>query len=174
VFADGSPTPSLTLILQGAGWIALANAVVATVTVGVGSLTGSRALTITGVIGWQAIVTNLLLNISSLGSVREGLLTAALNQLMPVTSDRTTVVLTTGVAIVVLCGWVIVPLLARGLENPDHGCLAWLASACGAGEQRGLAAQRLARGAFDLHGDELARGTQAAEVDDLVVARAAP
>jgi hypothetical protein len=114
VFADGTPTPSLSLILQGAGWIALVSGVIATLTVGVGSLTGSRALTITGVIGWQAIVTNLLLNIGSLGSAREGLLTAALNQLMPVTSDRTTVAMTTGVAVIVLCGWVIVPLVVGG------------------------------------------------------------
>ena len=41
-------------------------------------------------------------------------MTAALNQLMPVTSDRTTVVMTTGVAVIVLCGWVIVPLVVGG------------------------------------------------------------
>ncbi len=65
-------------------------------------------------IGWQAVVTNLLLNISSLGSAREGLLTAALNQLMPVHSDRATVTLTAATAVIVLCGWVIVPSVAGG------------------------------------------------------------
>ena len=57
MFADGSATPGLGLILQGAGWIALANIAVVTFAVGVGSLSGSRAVTLTAVIGWQAIAT---------------------------------------------------------------------------------------------------------------------
>ncbi len=113
VFADGTPTPGLGLILQGAGWIALANVVVVALAVGVGSLTGSRALTLTAVIGWQAIVTNLLVNVSSLGSARNALLTPALTQIMPLNlgSSDHPVIMATGVAVVVICAWLVIPQL---------------------------------------------------------------
>jgi hypothetical protein len=108
VFADGAATPSLGLILQSAGWIALANAVVAGFAVGVGSLTGSRALTLTAVIGWSTVATQLLLNLGSLGSARDGLLAAALNQLIPV--DRPLqITMATGVAVAVVVVWALVP-----------------------------------------------------------------
>ena len=114
VFADGTPTPGLGLILQGAGWIALANVVVVALSVGVGSLTGSRALTLTAVIGWQAIVTNILVNVSSLGSVRDALLTPALSNLAPLNfgSSDNSVVMATGIAVVVICAWLLIPQLA--------------------------------------------------------------
>jgi hypothetical protein len=109
LFAASEPTPSLTLILQSAGWIALCEILVTTLAVGVGSLTGSRAATLTGVIGWQAIATNLLLNVGFLGDTRDGLLTAALTQLTPITGDRQTVTMASGVAVIVLLGWLVVP-----------------------------------------------------------------
>ena len=49
-------TPSASLVFESLGWIALANAVLACLAAGVGSLTGSRGLTLTAVIGWQVIV----------------------------------------------------------------------------------------------------------------------
>jgi ABC-type transport system involved in multi-copper enzyme maturation permease subunit len=110
-FAGGTGTPGVGLILQGAGWIALANIAIVTFAVGVGSLTGSRAVTLTAVIGWQAIATNILLNISFLGSARDGLLTAGLTQLTPVTGDHQPVTMATGVAIVVILCWLVVPTL---------------------------------------------------------------
>jgi ABC-type transport system involved in multi-copper enzyme maturation permease subunit len=109
VFAGGTATPGLGLILQSAGWIALANVVVAGVAVGVGSMSGSRALTLTAVIGWQAILTNLLVNVKSLGSVRDALLTPALQQLMPVEGDRLDVVMAVGIAVLVICAWLVIP-----------------------------------------------------------------
>jgi ABC-type transport system involved in multi-copper enzyme maturation permease subunit len=109
VFADGTATPGLGLILQSAGWIALANVVVAGVAVGVGSMSGSRALTLTAVIGWQAILTNLLVNVRPLGSVRDALLTPALQQLMPVKGDRLDVVMAVGIAVLVICAWLVIP-----------------------------------------------------------------
>lgn len=108
IFAGGSPTPSLGLILQSAGWIALSNSIFAALAVGVGSLTGSRAVTLTAVIGWSTIVTQLLLNIGSLGSARDGVLAAALNQLIPV--DRPlSITMATGVAVAVVAAWALVP-----------------------------------------------------------------
>jgi hypothetical protein len=102
VFAGSLDVPTVGLILRSAGWIALANAMVA---VGVGSLTGSRAMTLTGLIGWQTVATNLLLNVSSLGSARDGLLTPALVQLSPVSAARESVTMATGVAVAVIIAW---------------------------------------------------------------------
>lgn len=108
-FADGTPTPSLGLILQSAGWIALANVAVVALTVGAGSLTGSRALTLTAVIGWRAILTNLLVNVTSLGSARDLLLSPALSQLMPFPGGDNQVIMAAGVAVAVICGWLAIP-----------------------------------------------------------------
>jgi ABC-type transport system involved in multi-copper enzyme maturation permease subunit len=108
VFAGGLPTPGASLILQSAGWIAMANALLAALAVGVGSLTGSRAMTLTAVIGWQTLATQLLLNVPSLGSARDGLLTAAASQVAPFDLG-TGVTMATGVAVAVLAAWLVVP-----------------------------------------------------------------
>ncbi len=108
----GLPTPSVGLILQSAGWVALSNGVVVGVAVGVGALTGSRGATLTAVIGWQAVATQLLLHVDSLGAARDWLLTAALGQLMPVEGNIAGITMATGVAIAVLAAWMIVPSAA--------------------------------------------------------------
>jgi ABC-type transport system involved in multi-copper enzyme maturation permease subunit len=118
LFADGLPTPGLSLILQSAGWLVLANSIVAVLAVGVGSLTGSRAITLTAVIGWQTIATQLLLNVPSLGSARDGLLTASLGHLMPVEGGLQ-VPMSEGVAIAVLIAWTAVPALV-GAWRTNH------------------------------------------------------
>jgi ABC-type transport system involved in multi-copper enzyme maturation permease subunit len=105
--AGGTATPDLGLVLQGAGWIAMANIVVAALAVGVGSLSGSRAVTLTAVIGWQAIVTNLLVNLTSLGSARDALLTPALTNLMPVRGGDGSVFMAATTAVIVVCAWLI-------------------------------------------------------------------
>lgn len=110
VFAGGLPTPGVSLILQSALWIVLSNVLLAALAVGVGSLTGSRALTLTAVIGWQTIATQILLNVTSLGSARDGLLTAAAGQLAPFDTG-TGVTMAAGVAVAVLVGWLVVPAI---------------------------------------------------------------
>ena len=111
VFPGGSPTPTLTMILQSAGWIVVANTLLVGFAVGVGSLTGSRAMTLTAVIGWQVVATSVLLNISSLGSARDGLLTAALGQLTPFAGEiQGGVRMSTAVAVAVLFAWALVPI----------------------------------------------------------------
>ena len=107
-FADGLATPTASLIAQSFAWILLANAIMAGLAVGVGSLTGSRGLTLTAVIGWVAILTQLLLNATSLGAVRDGLLSAALGQVAPMPSD-VPFSMSTGVAAAVIAGWAVIP-----------------------------------------------------------------
>jgi hypothetical protein len=108
LFAGGLPTPSVGLVLQGAGWIALSNSILAALAVAVGSLTGSRGVTLTAVIGWQMVATPIILNVTSLGSVREVLLTSALGQVVPLGSNAG-VAMSTAVAVAVLAGWAVVP-----------------------------------------------------------------
>ena len=67
-----------------------------------------------------AVATQLLMNVSSLGAVRDGLLTPALGQLMPV-QGTFPVTMATGVAVAVLTGWIVVPaaLGAWGTRTQD-------------------------------------------------------
>ena len=109
-FSGGLATPSASLILESAGWLALANGVVCVIATGLGSLTGSRPGTITALVGWQLVLSPLLLRASSLGSVRRGLLDAAMQFLAPVSTNGNapTVAMPAAVAIVVLAVWLFV------------------------------------------------------------------
>ncbi len=111
--AGGNPTPTLSEILQSAGWIVLCDALLVVFAVGLGSLTGSRAITLTAVIGWQTVATQLLLNISSLGSARDLLLSSSLGQLFPF-GDLFGLSMSVGTALAVLAGWLVVPALIGG------------------------------------------------------------
>lgn len=51
--------------------------------VGLGSLTGSLAITLTALIGWELVLSPQLLDASSFGSAREGLLDGALVRIEP-------------------------------------------------------------------------------------------
>lgn len=110
LFEGANPTPSLATVLEGAGWIALSDSVLVALAVGVGSITGSRGVTLTAVIGWQLVATQIILSITSLGSVRDVLITPALGQLAPVHFDSG-VTMATGVAVAVLAGWALLPAL---------------------------------------------------------------
>jgi hypothetical protein len=83
VLADGSPTPHLGLIACGTGWVLLADGIVCVSAVGLGSLTGSRAITLTALIGWELVVSPQLLDAASLGSARQALLDGALVRIEP-------------------------------------------------------------------------------------------
>ena len=108
LFAGSNPTPSAGVVLQGAGWLVLANSILAALAVGVGSVSGSRAVTLTAVIGLETVFTQLILNVSSLGAVRDLLPNAALGQLVPAGSGAG-VTMTAGVATTVLVGWAVIP-----------------------------------------------------------------
>jgi ABC-type transport system involved in multi-copper enzyme maturation permease subunit len=108
-FAGGLSTPSASLILESAGWLALANGVVCVVAIGLGSLTGSRPGTITALLGWQLVLSPLLLGSTSLGSLRRPLLDAPMQFLRPGPANGApSVAMSAGIAIVVLALWVFV------------------------------------------------------------------
>jgi len=81
--ADGSATPRLGLIVSGAGWVLLADGMVCVIAVGLGSLTGSRAVTLTALIGWELVVSPQLLDAATFGSARQALLDGALVRIEP-------------------------------------------------------------------------------------------
>jgi ABC-type transport system involved in multi-copper enzyme maturation permease subunit len=119
VFASGTPTPSGALIANGLGFSLLSTGVICTVAVGFASLTGSRAAALTVLIGWQLVASRILESISSLGSSRKLILSQAISHFSPVSlGDRggrggTVVTMSTGVALIVLAGWLVL-FLALG------------------------------------------------------------
>ncbi|HEY2770640.1 MAG TPA: hypothetical protein VGI87_08735 [Solirubrobacteraceae bacterium] len=109
--AGGTPTPGAGTVLEGLGWVLLTNAVVCVVAVGLASLTGSRPATITALIGFQLVASPLLLQTTSLGSIRAGLLESTVLHLAPVTINRGMFVSESlGVALVVMALWAAVSL----------------------------------------------------------------
>lgn len=111
LLAGSTATPSIGMVLEGAAWLVLATVVYTAVAVGIGSLTGSRSVTLTAVIGWQTIVSSLLANVSALGAVRDGLLSSSLQQLMPVNAMQGSVTMAAGVAVSVIVAWFALPTL---------------------------------------------------------------
>ena len=107
-FADGLATPSLSVLLQAAAWLALANAVVCVVALGLASLTGSRPGTITALIGWELVLSPLIVQAVSLGSLRRGLLDGVLIFLKPGPASGAPVVLMpVAVAVIVIVAWLL-------------------------------------------------------------------
>jgi hypothetical protein len=108
-FAGGLPTPSLSVILQAAAWLVLANSAVCVIAVGLASLTGSRPGTITALIAWELVLSPLIVQSASLGSLRHGLLDAVLLFLKPgPASGGPVIAMPVAVAIVVTIGWLLV------------------------------------------------------------------
>ena len=105
-FAGGLPTPSGSVILESAAWLALANGVVCVIAIGVASLTGSRPGTITALIGWELVLSPLLVQSTSLGSARHGLLDGVLLFLKPgPISGAPVITMSVAVAVAVTALW---------------------------------------------------------------------
>ena len=122
VFAGGQPTPSASLILQSVAWLALANGIVCVIAIGLGSLTGSRPGTITALIGWELVLSPLLVQSTSLGSARNGLLDGVLLFLKPgPVSGAPAITMSVAVAVAVTLVWVaVLPALgARRMQTRD-------------------------------------------------------
>ena len=121
-FAGGLPSPSLSVVLESVAWLALANGVVCVIAIGVASLSGSRPGTITALIGWELVLSPLLVGATALGSLRRGLLDGTLLFLKPGPTDGApTIPMPVAVAVVVLVAWLLVlPALgARRMQTRD-------------------------------------------------------
>jgi hypothetical protein len=118
-FAGGLATPSLSLILESAAWLALANGVVCVIAIGLATLTGSRPGTIATLIGWELVLAPMLVQSKSLGSVRDGLLDGVLVFLKPgPVSGAPSISMSVGVAVLVIIAWLLaLPALGAWRTN---------------------------------------------------------
>jgi hypothetical protein len=82
-FHGGSPGPGPALVFESAGWVVIATTAVCALAVGAGSFSGSVAVTLTAVIGWQTIATGILYLASFLGAARDLVLLIALCRFLP-------------------------------------------------------------------------------------------
>ena len=115
VFAGNLPTPGATALVKDGLWVLLVTCIALAASMGVASLIGSRGISIGVLLGWQLAVTPLILNISVLGVTRELLLTAATDRVRPFSGDGGgggALHVSLAAAILVLVGWVLVPLVA--------------------------------------------------------------
>jgi hypothetical protein len=127
-------SPAGGLIARSGGWVVLATVVLTVLSVGIASLTGSRSLTLTAVIGWQTLASTLLFAAEFLGPLRQGLLMVALSRLrpgpavgsrdLPGSSNALpglVLPMSATVAVLVLVAWMLVPVLlgARRVQTQD-------------------------------------------------------
>jgi len=108
-FAGGLPTPSASYALDSVAWVCAAEALLCVIAVGLGSLTGSRAASLTALIGWQVIAGRLLAMITFLGSARDVIPNIALGALKPgeALPDTNGLTMSAGLAIVILAIWLL-------------------------------------------------------------------
>ena len=108
--ADGTKTPTAALMLNGFGFTLLSMSVVCAVAVGFSSLTASKPGALVALIGWQLVASPILVGIDSLGSARDLVLRAGVNQFAPVElgGPGSPVSISNGTALVVIVGWVVV------------------------------------------------------------------
>src|SRR5262249_23722762 len=78
LLAGSSPRPGVTVMVEGGLWVLLATGVSYLMALGLASLAGSRSAIVGILVAWQFAVPTLVLGVTKLGVLREGLLTAGL------------------------------------------------------------------------------------------------
>jgi len=118
LLAGRLPRPGIAVMAQGGGWVLLAVTVAYLAGLGLAALAGSRSTTVGILLAWQFAVTPLALAVSKLGVLREGLLTAGLDRLIPAgllsgaRPDPVSTTMSAAVAAAVIAGWALIPLAA--------------------------------------------------------------
>ena len=114
VLAGSAPQPDADLVVRSGAWIILQVAVAFALGLGVGSLFGSRGMSIGVLLGWLFALEPLLLAFGVLGSLRAGLLGAAVGRLEPASlftdGGGPAVAMSAGTAGLVVALWALVPL----------------------------------------------------------------
>jgi hypothetical protein len=112
VFAGSLEPPDARLVAGSAAWLALTTGVSLVLGLGVASVIGSRGTTIGIVLGWQLVAMPLLVQIKTLGSLREGFAHAALGRLQPsaLLDQGPRVPMSIGAAVAVIIAWTLLPL----------------------------------------------------------------
>jgi ABC-type transport system involved in multi-copper enzyme maturation permease subunit len=107
--------PSAGLIVHSAAWVSLLAALSFLIALGFSSLISSRGTSIAILLSWLLVAMPLLMQISALGALRQGLVGAATDRLEPsavLGNGGTPVTMSLGAAIVVIAAWAIVSLAA--------------------------------------------------------------
>jgi hypothetical protein len=114
VLAGSLETPGVGLLVEGAGWLALVVGLALVLALGLSSALGSRGITIGIVLGWELALMPVLLQIRTLGSLRELLPVVATDSLAPSALFDGEVAVSTSVkvAVAVIAAWMFVPLAA--------------------------------------------------------------
>ncbi|MGZ8698191.1 MAG: hypothetical protein ACXWZ1_12635, partial [Gaiellaceae bacterium] len=112
VFSGSLDAPSASLLAGSAAWLGLVTALAMVLALGVSSTVGSRGTTIGIVLGWQIVAAPVLVQIKTLGALREGLVGAATDNLAPAAlfEGSPKVSMSIGAAVLVIVAWTVVPL----------------------------------------------------------------
>jgi len=118
LLAGPNPPPGLAVMIEGGLWVLLATAVSYLMALGLASLAGTRSATVGILLAWQFAVTPLALGVAKLGVLRDGLLTAGLDRMIPAgllpgaRPDPVSATMSIAVAVAVIAAWAVVPLVA--------------------------------------------------------------
>lgn len=111
--AGSTASPTSSLVLSSAGWIAITIVTTYLVALGVSSALGSRSMSIGVLLGWQLGLAKLLVAISFIGVIREGLLPTGVDHFTPSQLDIAGQVSTPAVtAVIVILTWPALALAA--------------------------------------------------------------
>jgi ABC-type transport system involved in multi-copper enzyme maturation permease subunit len=107
LLASGGSTPGASIVLNGLCFTLLSTGAICVIAVGFASLVGSKAASITALIGWQLVASPLISQISSLGSARRGLLSDSVAHFSPVDTGGhgANVAVPQGTALIVVVVW---------------------------------------------------------------------
>jgi hypothetical protein len=121
-FAGGLPTPDASYAIDSVLWLCGAQAVLCVIAVGVGSLSGSRAASLTVLIGGEVIAGRLLAQVSFFGSARDLIPNIALGALKPgmPLPDTNGLTMNAGLAVFVLAVWGLVWLAAGAWRTAER------------------------------------------------------
>jgi hypothetical protein len=111
--AGSRSTPGVGTYAKEGLWVLLAAGVIYTLALGIGSLIGSRAATISILLAYLLPVQAILRNISALGRARDGLISVAIDSVSPLTVGRSRgeiIQMSPLTAGLVVALWVTVPL----------------------------------------------------------------
>jgi hypothetical protein len=112
VLAGSLDPPAVGLLVESAAWVAVVVGLALVLALGVSSTIGSRGTTIGVLVGWQLVLMPFLLQLKTLGALRELLPVAATERLAPsaLFDGSPTVSMSVGVAIAGLAAWTVVAL----------------------------------------------------------------
>jgi len=108
VLAGGLPTPSVSLFIKAGLYVLFSASIVYVIALGLGSLVGSRAATISILIAYLLPVQAILRNITVLGRARDGLLSIAVERISPLPppDPHDVVSMSRATSLIVLALWV--------------------------------------------------------------------